>query len=78
MLRRRLSRLERQRAPCWPGYAVPVFSDEHLAEVAGILAESLGAEAVLAHHAARTAEPVPAELQQRISERGGRQHVSTE
>jgi len=66
----RLSRLERQHAPGWPGYPAAVFSDAHLAEVAGIVAEALGVEATLAHIAERTGEAVAAARERFIGERG--------
>ena len=73
MLRSRIARLERQRAPGWPGYPAPVFTDEHLLETVGILAEALPAETLLAQLAERTGEPVPATLAQFIRGRAERE-----
>jgi len=71
MLRSRIARLERQRAPGWPGYPAHVFADAHLLEAIGILAEAVPAETLLAQFAERLGGPVPAALERFIRERGG-------
>ena len=71
----RLARLERRRGAGRPGYPPPVFSDEHLAESIGILAEAMGAEAALAMLAGQIAGQVPAEIEALVRGRGGRRHA---
>ncbi len=74
----RPSRLERHHAPGWAGYPPAAFSDEHLAAAVGILAEAIGAEAMLAHVAEWTGEPVPPELEAFVRERAGSMHAVVE
>ena len=71
----RLARLERRRGAGRPGYPPPVFSDEHLAESIGILAEAMGAGAALTMLAGQIGGPVPAELEAYIRERGEQRHA---
>jgi hypothetical protein len=71
----RLARLGQRHAPTRPGYPPPAFSDAHMAESLGHLAEAMGADALLADLAERLGGAVPAELEALVRERGGRQHA---